>query len=38
MRVVAVPNRRYPPGDEGLAQADVVLETIDDLTPASVRR
>jgi HAD superfamily hydrolase (TIGR01509 family) len=37
MRLVAVPNRRYPPGDEALAKADVVLETVADLTPASIR-
>ena len=33
MRVVAVPNPAYPPDDEALAQADVVLESIRDLAP-----
>jgi HAD superfamily hydrolase (TIGR01509 family) len=33
MRVVAVPNAHFPPDDEALAQADVVLRSIDELTP-----
>jgi HAD superfamily hydrolase (TIGR01509 family) len=33
MHVVAVPNRSYPPSDEALALADVVVHTADDLTP-----
>ena len=33
MRVVAIPNTRFPPGEEALAAADVVLYSIDDLTP-----
>jgi HAD superfamily hydrolase (TIGR01509 family) len=33
MRVVAVPNPTYPPGEEALAEADVVLESITELTP-----
>ncbi len=32
MRVLAIPNRRYPPPQDALALADVVLESIDDLT------
>ena len=36
MRVVAIPNRRYPPGPEALAEADVVLESLRDLTPAVI--
>ena len=32
MRVVAIPNPAYPPDPEALADADVVLETIADLT------
>jgi HAD superfamily hydrolase (TIGR01509 family) len=36
MRVVAIPNRRYPPGEEALAAADVVLGSIAELTPAAV--
>ncbi|GAA2032257.1 HAD family phosphatase [Agromyces tropicus] len=33
MAVVAVPNRAYPPADDALALADVVLESIRELTP-----
>ena len=33
MRVAAIPNRRYPPDDDALAEADVVLESIAELTP-----
>jgi HAD superfamily hydrolase (TIGR01509 family) len=33
MRVVAIPNRRYPPDDDALAEANVVLTSIRDLTP-----
>jgi HAD superfamily hydrolase (TIGR01509 family) len=33
MTVVAVPNRRFPPGEEALAEADAVLESLRDLTP-----
>jgi HAD superfamily hydrolase (TIGR01509 family) len=36
MRVIAIPNRRYPPGAETLAEADVVLRSISELTPAAV--
>ncbi len=36
MRVVAIPNRRYPPGPEALAEADVVLESLRDLTAAVI--
>jgi HAD superfamily hydrolase (TIGR01509 family) len=36
MRVVAIPNRRFPPGEEALAEADVVLRSISELTPAAV--
>jgi HAD superfamily hydrolase (TIGR01509 family) len=36
MRVVAIPNPRYPPDEEALARADVVLRTISELTPAVV--
>ncbi len=36
MRVVAIPNRAFPPGAEALAAADVVLDSIDDLTPDAV--
>lgn len=33
MRTIAIPNPRYPPGAEALAAADVVLASIDDLSP-----
>jgi HAD superfamily hydrolase (TIGR01509 family) len=36
MRVVAIPNASYPPDDETLALADVVLESLDQLTPARI--
>jgi HAD superfamily hydrolase (TIGR01509 family) len=34
MLVVAVPNPSFPPGDDALAEADVVLESLDDLDSA----
>ena len=33
MRVVAIPNVRYPPGEETLAMADVVLHSVAELAP-----
>ena len=36
MRVVAIPNSSYPPDDEALAQADVVLGSLGELTAESV--
>jgi HAD superfamily hydrolase (TIGR01509 family) len=36
MRVIAIPNRRYPPPDEALALADVVLDSLADLTVDAV--
>jgi HAD superfamily hydrolase (TIGR01509 family) len=33
MRVVAIPNKRFPPGPEALAQADAVVDSLADLTP-----
>jgi HAD superfamily hydrolase (TIGR01509 family) len=36
MRVVAIPNRRYPPPPDALALADVELESLDELTPATL--
>jgi HAD superfamily hydrolase (TIGR01509 family) len=33
MRVIAIPNPSYPPDDESLAQADVVLRSLAELTP-----
>jgi HAD superfamily hydrolase (TIGR01509 family) len=36
MRVVAIPNRRYPPDDDALALADVTLESIRQLDVSAV--
>jgi HAD superfamily hydrolase (TIGR01509 family) len=36
LRVVAIPNAHFPPDDESLELADVVLPTLADLTPKSV--
>ena len=36
MRVVTIPNRRYPPPENALALADVVLGSVDELTPGAV--
>ena len=36
MRVIAVPNPSFPPGDEALADADVVLGSLAELTPVAV--
>ncbi len=36
MRVVAIPNPAYPPDEEALASADVVLSSIEELTPESI--
>lgn len=36
MHVIAIPNPRYPPGDEALAEADVTLRTIGELSAAVV--
>jgi HAD superfamily hydrolase (TIGR01509 family) len=33
MRVVAIPNMRFPPGEDALAAADVVIPSIGELTP-----
>ena len=38
MRVVAIPNPSYPPGDDALADADVVLRSLAELTPEVVLR
>jgi HAD superfamily hydrolase (TIGR01509 family) len=38
MRVVAIPNRRFPPGEEALQQAAVVLDSLADLTPDVITR
>ena len=34
MRVIAIPNRAFPPGEDALEQADVVLDSIGELGPA----
>ena len=36
MRVLAIPNASYPPDDEALAQADVVLGSLSELTAENV--
>jgi HAD superfamily hydrolase (TIGR01509 family) len=36
MRVLAIPNPSFPPGDDALAQADAVLGALDELTPEAV--
>ncbi|HLB04070.1 MAG TPA: HAD family phosphatase [Gaiellaceae bacterium] len=36
MRVVAIPNERYPPGPDALAAADAVLGSIGELVPGAV--
>ena len=36
LRVVAVPNRHFPPGEDALAEADVVLDSLAGLTPEAI--
>ncbi|HKH18269.1 MAG TPA: HAD family phosphatase [Solirubrobacteraceae bacterium] len=36
LRVIAIPNHEFPPGEEALAAADVVLGSLDELTPELV--
>jgi hypothetical protein len=36
MRVLAIPNPSYPPDEEALAGADVVLGSLDELTVSAV--
>ena len=36
MRVIAIPNASYPPGDEALGLADVTLASLEQLTPARI--
>jgi HAD superfamily hydrolase (TIGR01509 family) len=36
MRVIAVPNRRFPPREDSLAQADVVLDSLEELKPEAI--
>ena len=37
MRVVAIPNRRFPPDKDALTQADVVLSSITELAPKMIQ-
>jgi hypothetical protein len=36
MRVIAIPNRHFPPSEESLADADAVLDSLDDVTVGTV--
>jgi beta-phosphoglucomutase-like phosphatase (HAD superfamily) len=36
MRVIAIPNRHFPPGEEALREADVVLRSLAELTAEAV--
>jgi HAD superfamily hydrolase (TIGR01509 family) len=36
MRVIAIPNQHYPPGEQALALADVTLSSLAELTPSIV--
>jgi HAD superfamily hydrolase (TIGR01509 family) len=36
MAVIAIPNPHFPPGEEALAEADLVLQSLDDLTADAV--
>ena len=36
MAVLALPNHEFPPGDDALAKADRVLESLDDLTVETI--
>jgi HAD superfamily hydrolase (TIGR01509 family) len=36
LRVIAIPNHEFPPGEEALREADAVLGSLDELTPAVV--
>ena len=38
MAVIALPNEEFPPGDDALAQADLVLDRLDELTVETVER
>lgn len=35
-RTIAIPNRHFPPGEDALGRADVVLRSLDELTPEVV--
>ena len=36
LRVIAIPNPHFPPDEEALAQADVVLDSLEELSPDAV--
>src|SRR6201987_5297752 len=36
MRVIAIPNASYPPDAEALELADVILESLEELTPGRI--
>src|SRR5262249_53327745 len=36
MRVIAIPNSAFPPGEDALATADVILRSLNELTPGIV--
>jgi HAD superfamily hydrolase (TIGR01509 family) len=36
LRVLAIPNRRFPPGDDALGQADVIVDSLAGLTAEAV--
>jgi HAD superfamily hydrolase (TIGR01509 family) len=36
LRVIAIPNTRFPPGEDALADADLVLRSLEELTPERV--
>ena len=38
MRVIAIPNRRYPPPPDALALANTVLDALAELTPSAIDR
>src|SRR5262249_60989242 len=38
MTVIAIPNPHFPPGEGALAEADLVLGSLDELTPEAVKR
>ena len=38
MLVIAIPNREFPPDDDSLGMADIVLDSIAELTPETIDR
>ena len=38
MTMIALPNHEFPPGDDALAQADLVLDRLDELTAEAIER